>query len=57
MSKMAPAYNLSEQEDEAERLQAIFNAILQNLTEAKEYLWTLFLNRDIILLSSTSNRS
>lgn len=57
MSKMAPVYYLSEQEDEAERLQAIFSASLQNLIEAKEYLWTLFLNRDIILFSSTSNRS
>lgn len=57
MSKMAPVYNLNEQEDGAERLQAIFSAILQNLIEAKEYLWTLFLNRDIILFSSTSNRS
>lgn len=42
MSKMAPVYNLIEQEDEAERLQAIFNATLQNLVEAKEYLWLLF---------------
>lgn len=57
MSKMAPAYNLDEQEDEAERLQVIFGSSLQNLIEAKEYLWTLFLNRDIILFSSTSNRS
>lgn len=57
MSMIAHAYKLSKQEAEAERLQVIFNSILQHLIEAKEYLFVLFLNRDIFSFGSTSNRN
>lgn len=57
MSMIAHAYKLSKHEAEAERLQVIFNSILKHLIEAKEYLFVLFLNRDIFSFGSTSNRN